>query len=182
MKYNYVSRDVSLTDSMKEKVEKTIGHYARYFRNPDSVVVTTRIEVLKNEKKGVEISLDSEETQLRAKVLDGDFYNAVDQIDQKLGKQMRKVKTILGKSKKKESLGKDMLFQEIEDRKGEEGDVEIVRRKTLSLAPMDVDEALARMDALGHNFFIYLDSTTGKVNVLYEREDHGYGVIEVENH
>ncbi len=57
---------------------------------------------------------------------------------------------------------------------------EIVKRKTLALTPMDADEALARMDALGHSFFIYLDSTSGLVNVLYEREDHGYGVIEIE--
>ena len=45
---------------------------------------------------------------------------------------------------------------------------------------MDVDEALARMDALGHKFFIYLDSESGKVNVLYERDDGSYGDIEVE--
>ena len=44
---------------------------------------------------------------------------------------------------------------------------------------MDVEEALTRMDALGHSFFIYLDSSTGLVNVLYEREDKGYGVIEI---
>lgn len=49
-----------------------------------------------------------------------------------------------------------------------------------SLTPMDVDEALARMDALGHKFFIYLDSESGKVNVLYERDDGSYGDIEVE--
>ena len=59
-------------------------------------------------------------------------------------------------------------------------DVEIVRHKKLSLAPMDLDEALARMDALGHSFFIYLDSSTGLVNVLYERKDHGYGLIEID--
>ena len=49
-----------------------------------------------------------------------------------------------------------------------------------SLTPMDVDEALARMDALGHKFFIYLDSESGKVNVLYERDDGSYGDIEDE--
>ena len=59
-------------------------------------------------------------------------------------------------------------------------DLDIVKKKKLSLAPMDVEEALARMDALGHSFFIYLDSSTGLVNVLYQREDNGYGVIEIE--
>ena len=57
---------------------------------------------------------------------------------------------------------------------------EIVKKKKLSLAPMDVDEALTRMDALGHTFFIYLDSSTDLVNVIYERDDGTYGLIEVD--
>lgn len=56
----------------------------------------------------------------------------------------------------------------------------VVRRKKLSLTPMDEEEALTRMDALGHSFFIYLDSSSGLTNVIYEREDGGYGVIEID--
>ena len=106
-----------------------------------------------------------------------DFYNAVDILVEKLEGQMRKVKTQLKKSSKQKSLSENIRLEQIEE---ENNAQEIVKRKKLSLTPMDVDEALARMDALGHKFFIYLDSESGKVNVLYERDDGSYGDIEVE--
>ena len=94
---------------------------------------------------------------------------------------MRKVKTQVAKMTKHNSLSHNLIMEQIADEEADEAALEVVRHKTLSLAPMDMEEALARMDALGHRFFIYLDSSTGLVNVLYERDDHGYGVIEVEN-
>lgn len=114
---------------------------------------------------------------LRAKTINEDFYNAVDILVEKLEGQMRKVKTQLKKSSKQKSLSENIRLEQIEE---ENNAQEIVKRKKLSLTPMDVDEALARMDALGHKFFIYLDSESGKVNVLYERDDGSYGDIEVE--
>lgn len=68
----------------------------------------------------------------------------------------------------------------MDDISGEEDAAEIVKKKKLSLAPMDLDEALTRMDALGHQFFIYLDSSTDLVNVIYERDDGTYGLIEID--
>jgi putative sigma-54 modulation protein len=117
---------------------------------------------------------------LRAEVVHEDLYAAMDLAIDKLQGQMRKVKTQIQKSNKKNSLAANILMEQIAADEEDEENFEIVRRKTLNLTPMDVDEALARMDALGHSFFIYLDSSTGLVNVLYEREDHGYGVIEIE--
>ena len=46
---------------------------------------------------------------------------------------------------------------------------------------MSLDEAITRMNALGHSFFIYLDTDDEKVSVVYARNNGGYGVIEVEN-
>ena len=46
---------------------------------------------------------------------------------------------------------------------------------------MDVEEAEARMEALDHSFFIYLDSDSGLVSVLYRRQDGDYGLIEIED-
>ena len=36
------------------------------------------------------------------------------------------------------------------------------------------------MDALGHNFFVYLDSSTNLINILYIRDDGSFGRIEIE--
>ena len=90
---------------------------------------------------------------------------------------MRKIKTQLRKVNKGRSLAENLYLEQVK----EEAETKaIVKRKKLSLAPMDVEEAMARMDALGHSFFIYLDSETMKVHVLYQRDDESFGDIEIE--
>ena len=46
---------------------------------------------------------------------------------------------------------------------------------------MSIDEAIARMEALGHDFFMYLDEEDELVSVVYHRRDGGYGIIQAEN-
>ena len=67
----------------------------------------------------------------------------------------------------------------IED--AEEDKEEIVRTKSIRLEPMSIDEAITRMEALGHSFFLYLDEEDDEIAVVYRRIDGGYGVIEAEN-
>ena len=59
---------------------------------------------------------------------------------------------------------------------------EVVRTKSIYLEPMTLDEAITRMEALGHTFFMYLDSDDEEISVVYRRFDHGFGVIQAENH
>ena len=58
---------------------------------------------------------------------------------------------------------------------------EVVRTKSFYLEPMKLEDAITRMDALGHDFFLYLDDEDGLISVVYKRLDKGYGVIQAEN-
>lgn len=176
MKFNYVSRDVALSPSMKQAVEEKLLRFEKYFKSESRLQATIKITILPNGKKGVECSLESKDASLRAKVIAEDFYSALDILVEKLDGQVRKVKTQIKKAHK------ENIYQElISEGQDEVENVDtIVKRKRLNLSPMDVEEALVRMDALGHEFFIYLDSTTGLVSVLYQRDDDKYGLIEVE--
>lgn len=60
-------------------------------------------------------------------------------------------------------------------------DGEIVRRKKLTLIPMDELEAMEQSNLLGYeDFFIFYNIETNSVNVLYMRKDEKYGLIETE--
>jgi putative sigma-54 modulation protein len=57
----------------------------------------------------------------------------------------------------------------------------IVRRKRFPLTPMDEGEAIEQMMLLGHeDFFLFMNSSSGQVNVLYRRRDGSLGLIEPE--
>lgn len=55
---------------------------------------------------------------------------------------------------------------------------QVVKRKSFLLEPMTVDEAIERMEDLGHSFFLYLDSETELIKLLYRRNEGNYGLIE----
>ena len=43
---------------------------------------------------------------------------------------------------------------------------------------MNVDDAIAQMELLGHDFFIFLDIDKNEPQIVYRREDGDYAVIE----
>ena len=94
---------------------------------------------------------------------------------------MRKLKTRMDRTKESASLGKAIALENIVEEEEAEEDEEVVRTKFIYLEPMSIDEAITRMEALGHSFFVYLDEDDSRISVAYKREDGGYGVIEAEN-
>lgn len=54
---------------------------------------------------------------------------------------------------------------------------EIVRTKYLHLEPMTAVEAAETLEAIGHDFFLFLDDETKKVQVIYKRKESGYGLL-----
>lgn len=54
----------------------------------------------------------------------------------------------------------------------------IVKTKRFAIEPMFEEDALSRMEELGHRFFVYVSAETEQVAILYERDDGDLGVIE----
>ena len=69
-----------------------------------------------------------------------------------------------------------MLMQEQE----EENESKIVKRKTLSLKPMDEEEAILQLELTDHDFFIFKNADTDGISVIYKRKDGSYGIIDSE--
>ena len=54
----------------------------------------------------------------------------------------------------------------------------IVKSKRFAIEPMFEEDALARMEELGHQFFVYVDAQSERVQILYRRRDGNFGMIE----
>ena len=57
----------------------------------------------------------------------------------------------------------------------------IVRQKVHTAKPMSVDEALSRMELVGHDFYLFSDVDSGQPCVVYRRKGYDYGMIRLEH-
>ena len=62
----------------------------------------------------------------------------------------------------------------------EDEDSRIVKVKRFAIEPMFEEDAITRMEELGHTFFIFVNAESEQVAVLYRRKDGRYGLIEPE--
>ena len=175
MKCQIVGKNLKVTEAMERAVEEKLSKMDKYFVITDEVVAKVLAKTHKNDQK-VEITINTKMMDFRAEVTASDFYEAVDLAIDKLEGQMRKLKTKLCR-RHKESLGEAIAFENFVNEEDNEND-EMVRVKEVYLEPMDINEAITRMEALGHSFFIYLDSEDDLVSVVYKRTGEGYGVIQ----
>ena len=179
MKYQIIGKNISVTDAIRDDIERKLRRMDKYFVINDDVLCRAVVRSYTVGAK-VEITIFTKEMDFRAEVKNDDLYAAVDLAVDKLEGQMRKLKTRMDRTKESDSLGRALAMENIiED--AEEDKEEIVRTKSIRLERMSIDEAITRMEALGHSFFLYLDEEDDEIAVVYRRIDGGYGVIEAEN-
>ena len=174
MRYNIRGSKMEVTDAIKNYVEDKIGKLDKYFENPDEITASVLIKESGINDK-VEVTIPIKTTILRAEVSTKDLYEAIDLVVEKLERQIRKNKTRMNKINK-ESIVAFIDFEITEEEKKEES---VVKRKTVEMKPMSEEEAILQMNLLGHDFFIFKNSATDEVSVLYKRNDEQYGIIDV---
>lgn len=181
MKYQIIGKNIDVTDAIRLDIEKKLSRMDKYFIITDDVLCRAVVRSYKVGAK-VEITIFTKAMDFRTEVKNEDLYAAVDLAVDKLEGQMRKLKTRMNRSKEEaDGIGKAIAFENFfEDVVPAESD-EVVRTKSIYLESMSLDEAITRMVALGHSFFIYLDEEDNQVSVAYKRFEKGYGVIQVEN-
>ena len=162
---------IKVTDSMKSYIQEKIGKLEKYLENSESVRTTVVVKI-RNIDQIVEITIPLKSLILRSEETQDDFYKAIDKAVDKLERQIRKNKTKISKQNK---IDKDFLIDEIEE--DEETKDNIVKRKTVSMKPMNEEEAILQMELLDHEFYMYIDSDTNKASVVYKRKNGDYGVI-----
>ena len=114
---------------------------------------------------------------IRGEEVSGDMYASIDTVLAKVEKQITRHRTKLEKNLRADAFAKDFADYQDDD---DEEERRVVRVKRFSIKPMDVEEAILQMELLGHSFYVFENAEDGQVNVLYQRKDGNYGLIEPE--
>ncbi|MFP3389043.1 ribosome hibernation-promoting factor, HPF/YfiA family [Brevibacillus reuszeri] len=183
MKFNIRGENIQVTAALREYVEKKVGRLEKYFETGQPADVQVTMQVHRGEGT-IEVTIQLNGVILRAEETNEDMYAAIDLVAEKLERQIRKHKTKLmrklridatNKVGQRESAPVAVMMADTDE---EDVDINIVRTKRFDLKPMDAQEAVMQMDMLGHSFFVFQNSDTNDVSVVYRRNDGRYGLIE----
>ncbi|MCL5772059.1 MAG: ribosome-associated translation inhibitor RaiA [Actinobacteria bacterium] len=183
MDYILKSRNVELNGKIKEYAQKKIK--SRIEKFDDKVI---KIEIEFSVEKNPSINLNNKvvvtiftpRAVIRAVESGVDFFEAIDRINPKIERQIKKYKSKMiqkgrkgaGVETKIEAQNSDENFEDIK---------KIVKTKKFEIKPMTPEEASLQMELIGHDFYVFVNAETGKTAVLYKRKDENYGLIEPQN-
>ncbi|SCY86320.1 ribosome hibernation-promoting factor, HPF/YfiA family [Alkaliphilus peptidifermentans] len=176
MKVIVSGRNVEVTDALRNSVEAKISKLEKYFNRDAEAQATLSVE---KQRQIIEVTIPIDGSLLRAEEATDDMYTSIDKVVDKLSRQLRKHKT---KLENRNIKFETIRFENIPALKEDEGFIEpkIVKTKRFAIKPMSSEEAVLQMELIGHNFFVYANSDTDEVNVVYKRKDGNYGLIEPE--
>ena len=176
MKYNIVGRKVNLRDNFKERVYKKLGKFEKIYSEDAEANVKVTLE--KN-RQTVEVTIFDNGMTYRAESTALEMNDALDAVVDILGGQIRKNKTKLSKKLRADSV-EQYFAAEPDTEEIPEVNYSVVKTKSFVVKPLSVEEAILQMNMIGHEFFMFLNSATNQLCVVYKRKDDTYGLLEPE--
>lgn len=172
MNINVRGKNMEVTQALREHAERRIGKLEKYLDGMGDAIVTLKVQ---KDFQTVEVTIPINGMILRGEEATIDMYMSIDNVVDKLEKQIEKYKAKINERRSRGANGK------VTQATGatEEGP-RVVKTKRFAIKPMDVDEAVLQMNLLGHNFFVFFNADTEQSNVVYKRKDGNYGLIEQE--
>jgi putative sigma-54 modulation protein len=183
-------KNLEVTDGLRSYCERRLRKLERFL--PDQDATAQVVLSVQRQHQKVEVTVPLDGLLLRAEVADTSMYAAIDEVLDKLVRQIRKYKTrVQDQGRHRAARPGDAAEPgaaraaagqaeagggETEATPGADGEL-LVRVKRHPLKPMAMEEALLQMNLLGHDFFVFRDAATDQVQVLYRRKQGGYGLI-----
>lgn len=178
MQFQVKSRNVEVSDAIKAYAEEKLSKLERQLDDPR---VELELAVEKNpsiaENQVAEATIWTNGPVLRAREASQDMRSSIDQLVEKLERQVTRYRT-RGRDRRRRAARAYDPAAAGEVVAAEDAAPEIVKTKHFALNPLSAEEAVLQLELVGHDFFVFRNAASSAVNVVYRRRDGGYGLIE----
>ncbi len=198
MKLVIQGKNIEITDAIRshvqQKIEKATAHFQTLINKVDvnlSVENNPRIAP----KQATEVTIYLNNAVVRAEESSENLYASIDMVTDKITRQLRKYKEkrrhqdhasvrptdldTLSDSNTTADAGSPDISEVLSHQPSLPA--EVVRTKYFAMPPMTVEQALENLELVGHDFYMFRNIETGEINVMYERNHNGYGLIQPRN-
>lgn len=174
MKLEIIERNYDVGKRLKSLIEKKVSKLERYFKDDAVCKVVCKED---NKRFKLEITITSKGCFFRSEVSGDNMYDNLDIALPKIEKQILKFSGKKNDSFKALTLPELLFVQEMDE---EVYAPKITKRKAFSLDPITEEDAIYMMEAIDHDFYVFLNAETGLVSVIYRKGNKDqYGLIEI---
>lgn len=172
-------RHFEANDAVKNYAKEKILKLKKYLERPVEARVVLSVEKFRNI---AEATITGDGYTINGMEKTDDMYSAIDKLVSKLERQIIKHRD---KTKPRRSNSSSQNFRYrmnvlASESSGVGQDTRIIKSDEHSAKPMSLEEAILRLNAGENDFFIFTNSDSGSMNVVYRRKDGNYGLIEPE--
>ncbi|HEV8648805.1 MAG TPA: ribosome-associated translation inhibitor RaiA [Actinomycetes bacterium] len=183
MQVTVKGKNTDVSDKLRAHAERKLAKVERF----DDRILAMDVEFSEErnprvaDAHRVEVTLTTKSRLVRAHASAPDPTAAVDRVIDRLKSQIKKLKS-RRVDRTQHAEGTKSLAPLLDEPQAAEQPVgpAIVRFKRIEMKPMAPEEAIERMDLLGHDFFLFSNAETEQANVVYRRRSGDYGLIEPE--
>ncbi|MFN3361221.1 MAG: ribosome hibernation-promoting factor, HPF/YfiA family [Pseudanabaenaceae cyanobacterium] len=184
MKLVIQGKNIDITDAIRDyvrqKIDRAVSHYQALTHEVDvslSVARNPRISA----SQAAEVTVYANGTVIRAEEKSDNLYASIDLVADKIARKLRKFKEKKSsKTPEKTSIAVEQLQVPPPATNGKAPVLPppVIRNKFFAMPPMSVEEALEQLELVDHDFYVFRNKETGEINVIYERNHGGYGLIQ----
>ncbi|MBW2064953.1 MAG: ribosome-associated translation inhibitor RaiA [Deltaproteobacteria bacterium] len=165
-------RHMEPSESLKIYTEEKLSKINKYIDSPIEAHVVLGVEKFRHQ---ADITLSVNGVKIKAVEETDDMYSAIDQVMDKIEKQVKKFRSKIRKRRP------DNRRAEVEvepETQGETIEDPLIEVEKMDAKPMDPEEAAIQLNSSEQDFLVFRNAKTMEINVLYKRKDGQLGLIE----
>jgi len=172
-------RNIDVPDVVRAHAERRFARIQRLLDDRTDAIVELSVAQHRNveESHVAEVTLMIDGQPLRSRAAGPTFQVAIDIVTDKAERQavdFKEKPRLRARPVEEKQLLSRLADGTAEPRR----EPRIVKTKRFDMEPMFEEDAVTMMEDLGHSFFIFVNAENGRLNVLYQRLDGDYGLIE----
>ena len=169
-------RHMEPSESLKTYAEEKVSKIKKYLDFPIEAHIVLTVEKIRHI---ADVTLSVNGTRLKGVEETGDMYSAIDQVMDKIEKQVKKHRSKIRKRSSENIKNTDTLLNE-ESEENPEAELEgpVIEIEELVAKPMDPEEAAMQLNMSQQGFLVFRNPRSQEINVIYKRRDGNLGLIE----
>jgi len=174
-------RNFEISNSVREYAQEKIHKFDKFLNDATEAVFTLSVDKYRHQ---AEVLIKAGKVQIQAEAVTEEMYSSIDEVLEKLDRQVRKHKDKAADRRKEGKKAASRAEAPLEtqapepDETSDPENVVVIKKEKFAMKPMSPEEAAMQLSLLDKDFYVFRNDSNSRISVIYKRKDGDFGLIE----